>query len=153
MSIIRNTYTYMDERMFLSHYKSLLCPHLEYYNQIWNPHLRKLIFMIENVQIRSTKLIPGYKELSYEERLKKLHLPTLAYRRLRGDMIEVFKILKNVHDPSLTLNLLQSNDRISRGNAIRPGHPMHDISCPQRPELMSEAPSLPSEQVPVSSCE
>ena len=43
---------------------------------------------------RLTKLIPGFKSLSYEERLQKLKLPTLKYRRLRGDMIEVCKILK-----------------------------------------------------------
>jgi len=29
--------------------------------------------------------------LSYKERLLKLKLPTLKYRRMRGDMIEVFK--------------------------------------------------------------
>ena len=51
---------------------------------------------IENVQRRATKLIPILSGLSYEERLKKLKLPTLKYRRLRGDMIEVFKILMGI---------------------------------------------------------
>jgi len=32
----------------------------------------------------------GAKQLSYEDRLKKLKFPTLKYRRLRGDMIEVY---------------------------------------------------------------
>jgi plasmid maintenance system killer protein len=53
----------------------------------------KHIDMIENVQKRATKQIPGMKNLSYEERLRKLELPTLSYRRLRGDMIEVYKII------------------------------------------------------------
>ena len=39
-------------------------------------------------------------ELSYTERLKKLKLPTLAYRLLRGDMIEVYKILTDKYDPA-----------------------------------------------------
>ena len=30
--------------------------------------------------------------MSYTDRLQRLNLPTLKYRRLRGDMIEVFKI-------------------------------------------------------------
>ena len=47
--------------------------------------------MLENVQIRATKLVDGLRHLEYGERLKKLNLPTLVYRRLRGDMIEVFK--------------------------------------------------------------
>ena len=42
--------------------------------------------------MRATKLIPGMRHMPYEERLKKLSLPTLKYRRLRGDMIEVFKL-------------------------------------------------------------
>ena len=47
--------------------------------------------MIENVQIRATKLVDGFHDLTYEERLKRLGLPTLTYRRERGDMIEVYK--------------------------------------------------------------
>ena len=38
------------------------------------------------------------KNLSYENRLKMLNLPTLTYRRFRGDMIETYKILNNVYD-------------------------------------------------------
>ena len=37
-------------------------------------------------------MIPGLSHLSYGERLKQLKLPTLAYRRARGDMIQVFKL-------------------------------------------------------------
>ena len=37
--------------------------------------------------------------MEYNERLKKLGLPTLVYRRARGDMIEVFKILSGKYDP------------------------------------------------------
>ena len=39
-------------------------------------------------------MIDSYNILSYEERLKRLHLTTMGTRRLRGDLIEVFKILK-----------------------------------------------------------
>ena len=40
-----------------------------------------------------SKLIPGLRDLRYEERLKECGLTTLETRRLRGDQIEVFKIL------------------------------------------------------------
>lgn len=49
---------------------------------------------IENVQRRATKLIPSLKNLEYADRLRKLKMPTLKYRR---HMIETFgKIVKNL---------------------------------------------------------
>ena len=54
---------------------------------ILQPYLKKHIDMIENIQRRATKLIPGLSDLSYEDRLRRLKLPSLAYRRSRGDMI------------------------------------------------------------------
>ena len=38
-------------------------------------------------------LIPGYKDLNYKKRLQILKLPTLSYRRFRGDTIEIYKIV------------------------------------------------------------
>ena len=44
----------------------------------------------------ATKLIPELKDKPYENRLKALHLPSLAYRRKRGDMIQMYKIMNNL---------------------------------------------------------
>ena len=38
-------------------------------------------------------MVPELRELSYEDRLKKLNLTTLEERRVRGDMIETYKII------------------------------------------------------------
>ena len=43
-------------------------------------------------------MLSGLEDLTYEERLCKLKLPTLVYRRLWADMIEVFKILHCFYD-------------------------------------------------------
>ncbi len=45
--------------------------------------------MLEKIQ-RATKLIPGLRDLIYEERLEECGLTTLETRRLRGGQIEVF---------------------------------------------------------------
>jgi len=59
---------------------------------------------------RSTERISSFvKKLTYIDRLVHLGLPTLKYRRLRGDMIEVFKITKHKYDykvaPELIYNI------------------------------------------------
>jgi hypothetical protein len=63
---------------------------------------------IENVQRRATKQVPTLKNMKYNEILKKLKMPTLKYRRMRGDMIEVFQIKNGIYDP-LTKPKLEIN--------------------------------------------
>ena len=48
------------------------------------------VALIERVQRRATKILPNLKDLEYTERLRHLNLPTLAYRRVRGDLIQVY---------------------------------------------------------------
>ena len=67
--------------------------------------------MVESVQCRATKLIPGFKKFTCEELLKKLNLPTLKYLRLRGDMLEVYKILHGVYDEQVTTELFNVADQ------------------------------------------
>jgi len=48
--------------------------------------------------MKATKLVSELRKKSYKERLMELKLPTLKYRRIRGDMIEVYKLLMNKYD-------------------------------------------------------
>ena len=50
---------------------------------------------------RATKFIISLKKYSYKDRLIQLNLPTLKYRRLRWDMIEIFKIVKQKYDTTI----------------------------------------------------
>ena len=92
MAIARKTFDFMNEDIFLNIFKGLVRPHLEYATAVWSPHLIKHIDDLENVQRRATKQIPNFSSLSYADRLRKLGLPTLSYRRIRGDLIQVFKM-------------------------------------------------------------
>ena len=71
--------------------------HLEYASSVWCPYKLKYV-EIERVQRRAIKLIPGMKNMSYEDRLRKLSLPTLIFRRYRGDMIQVYKLVQGIYD-------------------------------------------------------
>lgn len=118
VGIIRRTFISLDMEVFKHLYTALVRPHLEYANQVWCPRLVKDIEAVENVQRRATKLVPNLNALSYEERLKKLELPTLAYRRSRGDMIETYKILSGKYDEECSEDIIQLREE----SATR-GHP------------------------------
>jgi len=50
------------------------------------------------------------------ERLKILKLPTLKYRRLRADMIEVFKLVHNYYDRQAAIKMNFNTSSTIRGN-------------------------------------
>ena len=89
-----------DKMVMLNVYKTLIRPKLEYCVQIWNPvacHGNwSIIIEIEAVQRRFTRMINDIGTLPYSERLLALNLTTLAERRIRGDLIETFKIINGI---------------------------------------------------------
>ena len=114
LALIRRSFINISKQVFLQLYKALIRPHLEYANQIWYPNLKKHKTSIENVQRKATRLVGSLRGLSYEERLRELKLPTTEYRRQRGRMIEIFKIINGMYDESATGNLIQFIERNSR---------------------------------------
>ena len=93
LRLIRRNITYMEKTLIIPLYKAIVRPHLEYCIQAWRPYHKKDIDKLERVQRRATKLIPELKHLCYESRLLECRLTTIETRRLREDLIEVFKIL------------------------------------------------------------
>ena len=93
LGLLKKSFTLLDKKTLPLLYKSLIRPHLEYGNIVWGPHYAEDIKSIEKVQRRATKLVPELKNLSYEERLRELNLPSLAHRRRRGDMIVTYKLM------------------------------------------------------------
>ena len=73
-------------------YKSLVRPHLEYCASAWSPHYIKDGELLERVQRRFSRMVPGLRGLDYEERLERLGLMTLGERRNRAELIELFRI-------------------------------------------------------------
>ena len=81
-------------------------------------HCVRDIEAVEAVQRRATKMVPTLRDLSYPLRLKKLDLPTLVYRRSRGDMIETFKIMTGVYDKGVSEGLfVEQAESVTRGHS------------------------------------
>ena len=99
-------------------YKAYVRPHLEYCVQAWCPRYKKDSKVLEGVQRRFTKSLLGMRKMSYEERLKRTGLFSLERRRLRGDLIEVFKIMTGLSDLGKTELF-----KVRQGDQLR-GHPL-----------------------------
>jgi len=93
MGMVRRNCRRLDKEDFLLIYKTYIRPHVEYCVQAWSPYLKKDIECLEKVQRSATKMVHGLRHLSYEQRLRHLELTTLRERRIRGDLIETFKII------------------------------------------------------------
>ena len=67
--------------------------YLEYRVNVWNPYLKKSINKMEGVQRRATKMVKKICKMDYVDRLRFLKLNFLEDRRIRGGLIQVFKLL------------------------------------------------------------
>ena len=118
LGLIRRSFTFMDKECMKLLFTSLVRPHLEFGNVAWSPYLEKHIKAIENVQHRATKMIPGLKNKPYEERLKEMKLPSLKYRRKRGDLIEAYKYTHGFYHVNQDLLQFDTDSR-TRGHAYK----------------------------------
>ena len=115
LGLINRTITCKNKKVILNLYKSLVRPHIEYCVQAWRPHLIKDIAILEKVQRRATRMIEECKGKTYAERLELVGLTTLETRRLRADLIEVFKIIKGYEG-------LEENAFFKRQESVTRGH-------------------------------
>ena len=119
LGLIRRNITYKGKKLIIPLYKAIVRPHLEYCIQAWIPYRKKDIYTLERIQRRATKMIPELRDLSYEERLKECGLTTLETRRLRGDQIEVFKILNRYENIDRNMFFSLKKDSRTRGHEVK----------------------------------
>ncbi len=121
-ALLRRSFNFMTDELFLPLYKSLVRVHLDFASTVWAPYKIKHVEQLESVQRRITKQLPGMKDLPYPERLRRLKLPTLSYRRLRGDLIEAYKMTNGLYEQDCTSCLklwsdVTTTDGQFRGNS------------------------------------
>ena len=93
---IYRTMEFKSKENILPLYLSLVRPHLEYCVQAWSPHYKKDMAKLEKVQKRALNMIVELQNLDYIDKLKKIDLFSLEKRRVRGDLIETYKILNGL---------------------------------------------------------
>ena len=76
-------------------------PKVEYNTPVWSPSLKKDIIKIESIQRKFTRaafLRCGIQFSSYSDRLQKLSIKSLSYRRVVFDVIFMYKIVSGLSD-------------------------------------------------------
>ena len=106
--ILRN-FDFRSKKVLVPLFKTLVRPIIEYANCVWDPSLKSQINLLEGVQRKFTRHILEVKKLPYEQRLKKLELPSLEFRRFRGDLIQVYKVAHGLYDRPSVESLFQFN--------------------------------------------
>ena len=74
------------------------------------------------MQRRATKLVKQIAPLPYPERLKRLNLTTLHYRRKRADMLQVYRIVNQIDNINLE-TFFTLNTHSTRGHAWKLNKP------------------------------
>ena len=87
-----------DYDFYVFIFTTYIRPIVESATQVWNPHHIQNIDIIENVQRRFTKFLPGLFNVPYLTRLQTLNLKSLEERRIINDIIFIFKIIRHLVD-------------------------------------------------------
>ena len=94
LSCIHRCISSRSKEVILPLYAILVRPQLDYCIQFWVLHFKRDVDNMERVQRRATRMIRRQQGRPYEERLWDLNLFSLHKRRLRGDLVAIYKLTK-----------------------------------------------------------
>ena len=92
LGLLKKTFRFRGVDMWKKLYTAYVRPHLEFAVPVWNPYTEEDINTLEKIQRRATKISHNLKKFKYDQRCDILELTSLKERRVRGDLIQKFKI-------------------------------------------------------------
>ena len=93
INIVRRSFVSRNPNFLSNMFKIYVRPHLEYCGQVWNPVYSGDALALEKVQNRFTRMLPYGYIMPPEERNRVLGITDHKTRRLRGDLIYMYKLL------------------------------------------------------------
>lgn len=117
--LIKRAFVNINENNIIPLFKTYIRPLMEHGVSVWNPHLKKDIDVLERIQRKATKIPKSLRHLPYEDRYIKLKLSSHKIRRIRGDLIETFKILTNRYSCKLDRIFTRSENSHLRGHSLK----------------------------------
>ena len=96
LAVINKVFSTKSHFTIIELYKSFVRPLLEYSSVIWCPYTQNLVDEVERVQRRLCRMLPSLRHLSDKSQLKKIGLLSLRARRIRFQLITIYKMNKNV---------------------------------------------------------
>jgi ribonuclease P/MRP protein subunit RPP40 len=119
LGMLKRTFLSRDVELWTSLYRTYIRPQLEFAVSAWNLYRRRDVACLEKVQRRVTRLPTSLRGVQYEERLARMGLTTLETICVRGDLIELFKIVRGEDDISWHNELMWSQPRESKRCKLR----------------------------------
>jgi hypothetical protein len=129
LGLLQKTFKAIDVKLAKTLYTSFVRPLLEYGVAAWSPYMIGDIDTIEKVQRRATKIPSETRNLDYEQRLKVFNLQTLENRRVRGDLIQQYKLNNGLEKINWVNDQIKTPSLSAEGpaNSIR-GHSQRILS-------------------------
>ncbi len=95
---LKRSFAALTPSIFLPLYKAFIRPHLEYAIQASSLILSRDCQELESVQKLAVKFVKGLRHVPYKTALQRLQLFPLVRRRIRGDLICMYKIMHGLLD-------------------------------------------------------
>ena len=116
---ILRSFVSRSPKFLMSMYKTFVLPVMEYGTQIYFPQFKKEARILENVQRSFSRRVYGMSALDYSARLSKLKLDPLELRRIKADLIFVYKLLYVLFDVGFSVFFNFSVTTSTRGNGLK----------------------------------
>ncbi len=116
---LKRTFAALTPSIFLPQYKTFIRPHLEYAIQAAHPILSRDTEALEKVQKLALKFVKELRHVPCEAALKQLRLFSLIHRRIRGDLITMFKITHGLLEFPMESTFAHPTHEVLRGHAYK----------------------------------